>query len=68
MRLCNPHGALPPELFDAERQVLFVAARNVRDGLDWRVPVVSCGRQEGAWAALGWAALLLREISRRRDA
>jgi hypothetical protein len=66
LRLCNPHGVLPPELFDAENQVLFVADQSVRKNLDWRVAVIPCGEDGPTCAGLGWGALLLREICRRR--
>jgi CRISPR-associated helicase Cas3 len=66
LRLCNPQGALPPELFDAENQVLFVADQSIRKNLDWRVAVIPCGEDGPTCAGLGWGALLLREICRRR--
>jgi CRISPR-associated helicase Cas3 len=63
--LCNPYGCLPPEVFEGDRQVLFVTDAALRGRLDWRVPVVRCGKDGQTWAAMGWAALLLSEISRR---
>ncbi len=65
LRLCNPHGPLPAEIFDAGNQVLFVADQSVRRHLDWRVAVIPCGKDGPTCAAIGWGALLLREICGR---
>lgn len=65
LRLCNPGGPLPTEIFDAEKQVLFVTTSDVRRNLDWRVSVVRCGECGESWAAMGWGALVLHEITRR---
>lgn len=68
LRLCNPAGTLPLELLGDEKQVLFVADQSIREHVDWRVPLIHCGDSGPGCAALGWGALLLREICRRVEA